>query len=108
GLAKVLAGAIDSVVKADRCSLYGSLKGFSQTSLGRAIDQLLEADLLSRDPDDEYRRLSVTPAGQEALQNGGVILANPHRPAPPRPPRLTPSSATQNPKSKIQNTAMQP
>src|SRR5207245_8208351 len=87
GLVKVLAGAVDSVVKADRCSLYGALKGFSQTSQGRAIDPLLEADLLRRHPDDEYRRLSVTAAGQEALQHGRVILANPHRAAPPRPPR---------------------
>ena len=108
GLVKVLAGAVDSVVKADRCSFYGALTGFSQSSLARAIDQLLEADLLSRDLDDEYRRLSVTPAGQEALENGRVILANPHRAAPPRPPRAVPSPAIQNPKSKIQNTDAPP
>jgi ATP-dependent DNA helicase RecQ len=99
----VLAGAVDSVVKADRCAHYGALTGFSQSSLGRAVDQLVEAELLCRDPHDEYRRLSVTAAGREALQRDEqVILANPHRPAPPRPPR--PSRSTiQQPKSRVQN-----
>jgi RecQ family ATP-dependent DNA helicase len=112
GLVKVLAGAVDSVVKADRCPSYGALTGFSQSSLGRTVDQLVEQGLLYRDPHDEYRRLSVTPAGREALQQEDqVILANPHRPAQPRPPRpARPSIQTPggHPKSKIQNAQLAP
>src|SRR5207247_9744555 len=33
---------------------------------------------------DEFRRLSVTPAGREALQDGQMILENLHRPKPAR------------------------
>jgi ATP-dependent DNA helicase RecQ len=84
GLVKVLAGAVDSTVKDDRCPLYGALTGCAQSALGRYVDQLVEAGLLTRDPSDEYRRLLLTPAARDALSDGLVILANPHRPAPPR------------------------
>jgi RecQ family ATP-dependent DNA helicase len=87
GLVKVLAGAVDSVVKGDRCELYGSLAGFAQAALGRAVDQLVEAGLLYRDPEDEYRRITVTAAGREALQDESLILPNPHQPKLPRPSR---------------------
>jgi ATP-dependent DNA helicase RecQ len=85
GLVKVLAGAVDSVVKADRCDRYGALAGCSHSSLERHVDRLVEEEFLSRDPDDEYRRLFVTDAGRAALENEQAILANPNHPAPPRP-----------------------
>jgi ATP-dependent DNA helicase RecQ len=84
GLVKVLAGAVDSVVKEDRCNLYGALAGIPASALQRAVDQLVEAGLLRRDAEDEFRRLFVTPAGREALQEGQMILANPYRPKPAR------------------------
>jgi ATP-dependent DNA helicase RecQ len=80
GLVKVLAGAVDSVVKADRCANYAVLKGCSASALERYVEQLVEAGLLARDDADEYRRLSVTEAGRAALDEGGEILANPNRP----------------------------
>src|SRR5205823_4523727 len=49
--------------------------------------------------------------GQEALHDGRVILANPHRPAPPRPPRVSGSPIQApggQPKSKIQSTELPP
>jgi ATP-dependent DNA helicase RecQ len=49
------------------------------------VDRLVEEGFLSRDPEDEYRRLFVTEAGRAALADGQEILANPNRPAPPRP-----------------------
>jgi ATP-dependent DNA helicase RecQ len=102
GLVKVLAGAVDSVVKKDRCELYGALTGFAQSALSRAIDRLVEEGLLSRDPNDEYRRLSVTPAGRAALESGQVILPNPNRPAPPRPARPTrPASSRPAPRAAV-------
>jgi ATP-dependent DNA helicase RecQ len=84
GLVKVLAGAVDSVVKEDRCDRYGALAGFSQSALGRYVDQLLEAGIFSRDPNDEYRRLFVSPEGQEALTDAREILPNPNHPKAPR------------------------
>jgi ATP-dependent DNA helicase RecQ len=87
GLVKVLAGAVDSVVKEDRCDRYGALAGCPRSALERYVDQILEAGLLSRDPEDEYRRLHLTPEGREALANGLEILPNPNHPKPPRPTR---------------------
>lgn len=80
GLVKVLAGAVDGAIKQDRCAHYGALKGFSPSALERAVDRLVEEALLARDPEDEYRRLSVTPAGREALESGHEILPNTYRP----------------------------
>jgi ATP-dependent DNA helicase RecQ len=85
GLVKVLAGAVDSVVKADRCDRYGALAGCPRSALERYVDQLLEAGLLSRDSEDEYRRLYLSPEGREALADGRMILPNPNRPRTPRP-----------------------
>jgi ATP-dependent DNA helicase RecQ len=84
GLVKVLAGAVDSVVKKERCELYGSLAGIPSSALQRAVDQLVEEGLLRRDAEDEFRRLFVTPAGREALQEGQMILENTYRPKPAR------------------------
>jgi ATP-dependent DNA helicase RecQ len=84
GLVKVLAGAVDSVIKKDRCERYGALAGIPASALQRAVDRLVEDGLLHRDEDDEYRRLSVTSAGREALQEERLILANPYRPRPLR------------------------
>jgi ATP-dependent DNA helicase RecQ len=89
GLVKVLTGAVDSAVKEDRCPLYGILEGFPPNPLARVVDRLVEEGLLSRDPDDEYRRLSVTPAGHEALRAGREVVPNPYRPKPPPVSRMT-------------------
>ncbi len=84
GLVKVLAGAVDSPVKEDRCALVGCLAGFVQTRLGRFVDRLVDDGFLARDPEDEYRRLSVTPAGMSALKDGSAVLPNPNQPRPER------------------------
>jgi ATP-dependent DNA helicase RecQ len=96
GLVKVLAGAVDSVIKKDRCDLYGSLEGIPTSALQRAVDQLVEAGLLRRDPEDEYRRLFITPAGREALQEERLILANPYRPKPARSSSAADRSSTRS------------
>jgi ATP-dependent DNA helicase RecQ len=77
GLAKVLSGAADSAVKKDRCDQYGLLTGIPLNRLRGYMDRLLEEGLIRIPPGDEYNRLSVTPAGREALEGDGVILANP-------------------------------
>jgi ATP-dependent DNA helicase RecQ len=107
GLVKVLAGAVDSVVKADRCPLYGALTGCAQSALARYVDQLVEAGLLTRDMNDEYLRISIPPAGRQALAGGQVILANPHRLKPARPAtaqRSAPRSTTAREGSRIVDT----
>src|SRR5262249_5865847 len=70
GLVKAAAGAADSVVKADRCARYGVLEGVSASTLGRYVEQLVADGFLARDEADEYRRLSLTPRGREALEQG--------------------------------------
>jgi RecQ family ATP-dependent DNA helicase len=101
GLVKVLAGAVDSVVKKDRCELYGALAGFSVAALNRAVDGLFERGLLTRDPDDEYRRLFLSAAGREALDSGAEILPNPNLPKPPRPSRQSRAASSPHPQSAI-------
>jgi ATP-dependent DNA helicase RecQ len=84
GVAKVLSGAADSAVGKDRCENYGLLSGCARKSLMESMDGLIEAGLLAVEPNDEYRRISVTRMGLEALEEGREILPNSYRTAPTR------------------------
>jgi ATP-dependent DNA helicase RecQ len=84
GLVKAAAGAADSVVKADRCPRYGILAGVPLSTLGRYVEQLVDGGFVARDEEDEYRRLSLTPKGREALEQAFSVIPNTRRVAPPR------------------------
>jgi ATP-dependent DNA helicase RecQ len=96
GVAKVLSGAADSPVKKDRCERYGCLAGFTLNALRGSMDQLLEEGLLRIPPGDEYNRVQVTPAGQDALQRESIILPNPYRSASPQSASRIPVKSSSN------------
>ena len=86
GLAKVITGAADSPVAADRCRHHSALEGVSLKSIRAYLDSLVAKNYLSLDLEAEYSLLHITPAGKAALCDSAVILANPLRNAKPRPP----------------------
>ena len=91
--AKVLTGAADSPVPADRCDHHGALAGFTLKSLREFTDTLVTQKLLSIDREAEYPLLTLTDAGRDALREQETVLANPLRSASSaRTSTLLPSS----------------
>lgn len=64
GLSKVLSGSIAAPVKGDRAPGYGALAGVAMSRINELIELLVEAGLLARDEQHEYRLLSLTARGQ--------------------------------------------
>jgi ATP-dependent DNA helicase RecQ len=87
GLVKAAGGAADSVVKADRCPRHGILAGVPLSALARYVEQLVAEGWIARDEEDEYRRLSLTARGREALQHQLDVIPNTRRATPARPSR---------------------
>lgn len=81
GLAKVVAGAADSLVTQERCPQFGALAGFSQNALRGHIDTLIAEGLCTLQQRGDYPVLALTQAGQQALQDSTEILANPNQTA---------------------------
>ena len=81
GVAKVLPGAADSPVPADRCDHHGALAGFTLKSLREFTDTLVTQKLLFLDREAEYPLLTLTEAGRDALREQETVLANPLRSA---------------------------
>ena len=93
GVAKVLTGAADSPVPADRCDHHGALAGFTLKSLREFTDTLVTQKLLFLDREAEYPLLTLTEAGRDALREPDTILANPLRSASSARPATLPPSA---------------
>jgi ATP-dependent DNA helicase RecQ len=107
GLVKTATGAADSVVKAERCPCYGMLAGVPASTLGRYVEQLLEGGFLARDDEDEYRRVSLTARGREALEQSHTVIPNTRRATPARekPRRAERSTASRTPIARLDATS---
>lgn len=77
GLAKVLIGSIAAPVKRDRAPGFGALAGMPVSRVNELIERLIEAGLLARDEQHEYRLLSLTPRGEAATAADLVTFAVP-------------------------------
>ncbi|HEU5430535.1 MAG TPA: ATP-dependent DNA helicase RecQ, partial [Thermomicrobiales bacterium] len=66
GLANLLAGSVESSIGRDRSPAFGALRHRSRNAIGKMIDQLVDAGLLDRDLDHDYKLLSLTRAGRDA------------------------------------------
>lgn len=76
-LAKVLTGAADSPLNADRCRNHGVLAGFTLKAVRAFCDTLVERELLRLDIEGEFSVLRLTGSGRDALQTTEEILPNP-------------------------------
>jgi len=66
GIAKVLAGANNAAVSADRCRHFGALAMCSQDAVGSGLMTLLDAGYLRQEQHDNRPLLVVTPQGATA------------------------------------------
>lgn len=82
GLAKVLTGAADSPVAAERVVNHGALTGFTLKAVRAFLDALVDRSLLHLDREAEYPLLHLTPEGRAALGAAEAILPNPLQSAP--------------------------
>ena len=70
GLARALRGTPDAPIKEGRTPAFGALADMKKADVERLIDALIERGYLNRDEDDEYRRLTITAEGRNALVSG--------------------------------------
>ncbi|HLK60770.1 MAG TPA: HRDC domain-containing protein, partial [Chthonomonadaceae bacterium] len=77
GVAKVVTGAADSPLPAERCTNHGVLAGCTLKAVRGFLDTLVEQELLHLDREAEYPLLHLTPQGRSALRTEEEILANP-------------------------------
>ncbi len=81
GLIKLLAGSIESRVRADRSAAFGALSGLTRGKIDALLDRLIEDGFLHRDLDHEYKLITVTAKGARAtledLANYGVAARRP-------------------------------
>jgi len=70
GLARALRGTLDAPIKEGRTPVFGALAEMKKSEVERLIDALIEREYLRRDEEDEYRRIYLTAAGQDALSSG--------------------------------------
>jgi len=69
GMIRTLRGTPDAPVKPERTALFGALASYKKGELERLLDAMVEQEYLQRDESDEYRRLTLTAHGHDALQN---------------------------------------
>jgi ATP-dependent DNA helicase RecQ len=95
GLAKVVTGAADSPVGAERVAHHGALAGFTLKAVRAFLDTLVERGLLDLDREAEYPLLHMTAEGRAALSAEEAILPNPLQTAAPARimPRVSMSAA---------------
>jgi ATP-dependent DNA helicase RecQ len=82
GLAKVVTGAADSPLAADRIVNFGVLAGFTLKAVRAFLDTLVERGLLELDREAEYPLLYLTAESRAALSADDTILANPLQTTP--------------------------
>jgi ATP-dependent DNA helicase RecQ len=66
GLAKLLAGSIESRVRGDRSTAFGVLAGLTRSKIEGLIDRLVSEGYLDRDLDHEFKIITLTQRGAEA------------------------------------------
>jgi ATP-dependent DNA helicase RecQ len=66
GLSRLMAGSVESRIRADRSPEFGALAALSTGKIEGLIDQLIEEDFLFRDLDHEYKLISLTAKGRDA------------------------------------------
>ena len=84
GLVKALRGTPDAPIKRGRADGFGALAEYKKAEVERLVDALVDAGLLRRDEDDEYRRLYLTSDGADSVRAGDVDI--PWRVAAPAAP----------------------
>jgi ATP-dependent DNA helicase RecQ len=88
-LTKLLAGSVESRIRADRSPSFGSLADLTRGKIGTLIDRLIDDGFLHRDLDHEYKLITLTERGRAATASD---LAE-YEETPRRPPRRTTSVA---------------
>jgi ATP-dependent DNA helicase RecQ len=66
GIIKILAGSVESRVRADRTATFGRLKDLSRGRIDGMIDSLVNDGFLFRDMDHEYKIITLTDRGAHA------------------------------------------
>jgi ATP-dependent DNA helicase RecQ len=66
GLSRLLAGSVESRIRADRSPEFGALSALSSGKIDELIDGLVEEGFLFRDLDHEYKLISLTAKGHQA------------------------------------------
>jgi ATP-dependent DNA helicase RecQ len=82
GLARLLAGSIQSPIGPERSTAFGALDHLSLTRIEQLIELLVDHGLLHRDEASEYRLLSLTDQGEQ-IDAADLVTMMP-RPASPR------------------------
>ncbi len=68
GLVRSLRGTPDAPIRPERSSVFGALATFKKGELERLADALVEQGYLTRDENDEYRRLFLSSSGRDAVR----------------------------------------
>ena len=66
GLTRLLAGSVESRIRADRSASFGALAGQPRGKIEGFIDRLVDDGFIFRDMEHEYRLLRLTDAGRAA------------------------------------------
>lgn len=69
GLTRVLKGSANSPVDSHRCPEVGALRHLSQSAIEDLIEHLVADGYIQRDEHDEYRRIWLSPLGEDARRN---------------------------------------
>lgn len=75
GIAKVVTGAADSRIDADRCDHHGRLAGYSLKAVRAFLDDLITNGLLHQEADTDYPLVHLTPEGRAAINDTPVVRA---------------------------------
>jgi ATP-dependent DNA helicase RecQ len=68
GLVRLLAGSMESRVRADRSASFGVLKELPKSKVEHLVDQLAEEGFLFRDMNHEFKLISLTSKGANATE----------------------------------------
>lgn len=75
GLVRALRGSITSKVSPSRCPSFGVLSDMSEGAIIKLVERLIDAGYIDRDNDGEYRFLSLTRLGRDALDEDWLDLS---------------------------------
>lgn len=73
GLARVLTGATSAPIEPGRCAEFGALGHMAIKPVEAIIEQLIEDAYIRRDETTEYRLLTLTPTGRDALRDASLL-----------------------------------
>lgn len=73
GLVRVLKGAANSPVEPDRCTEYGNLQHLSNEPLRALVERLIEEGYVVRDTSTDFRLLSLTARGRQAIDDPSLL-----------------------------------